>query len=161
MPLRVALGLLLIATIYLLYTFSTRQPLAVSALIDKSSHAVNPGLVEPTNMRPGGRWKVLDDLVDAPSSGLNSLYGLALEPIPIVHWSELHKRDSMQGPLHQPLHLSFDSQDDAQGRDVSTSHGDLLEVFRTLARKEREETRRRVGGKSKLRGKGPQITVMA
>ncbi|EPT06220.1 hypothetical protein FOMPIDRAFT_83708 [Fomitopsis schrenkii] len=129
----------------------------------KEHHAVNSGL-EYGNMRPGGRWQVLYDLSDesdAPWNGVNSLYDLAHKPIPTVHGSELRKRDSMSGPPYQPLHFSFDSQDDAQGRDVSMSQGDLLEVFLSLARKEREETRRRVGGKSKPRNRQLQLTVTA
>lgn len=134
----------------------------------KGRQAENTRL-ESANMLPEGRWQVLYDVLveaDAPSSGFNSIS----DPIqinwgvsnPMVHDSDSTVVDGLpRAALQQPLHFSVDSLDEGQGRDISTSHGHLLGAFRALARKEREETRRRLAGKSKLRNRELQITVTA
>ena len=168
---RVALGLLLTATFYLLYSIMPRHSITMPPGLmptPKGRQAVNPGL-ESANMRPGGRWQVLYDVLvetDALSNGLNSIS----DPLqvnwevynPMVHDSDSSVTEGLpRAAPQQPLHFGFDSLDEGQGRDISTSHGHLLDAFRTLARREREETRRRLAGKSKLRDRELQITVTA
>ena len=166
---RITLGLLLTATIYLLYTTLARQ--TFSAALNRP--AINSGL-ESSYAQYGGRWQALYDLLgdmDALPIETNSPYNPSQVdlsgPIPALYGGELHSRDStvaeaLPGAPPQLLHFSADSVDETQGRhDVSATQRDLLDVFRILARKEREEARRRVAGKSKLRDRELQITVTA
>ena len=168
---RVALGFLLAATIYFLYTATARlSPTLSSGLsglattgIDR--HALN-FVSEPANTVLGRRWRALSGLSDGSDvlpNGYSSPYTNMDDTIPMLHGGELRKRDSdaERSQPQQPLRFSTDSLDESQGRDVSTSHEDLLDAFRALARKERNEARQRVGGKSKLRNEGPQVVVTA
>ena len=166
---RITLGLLLTATIYLLYTTLARQPF--SAPLNRP--AINSGL-ESSYAQHGGRWQALYDLLDGTNTlpiDTNSPYNPSQVdlsgPVPVMYGAELHSRDStvaeaLPGAPPQLLHFSADSVDETLGRhDVSATQRDLLDVFRILARKEREEARRRVAGKSKPRDRELQITVTA
>ena len=123
---RVALGFLLAATIYFLYTATARLSPTLSsglsglATTGKDRHALN-FVSEPANTVLGGRWRALSGLSegsDALPNGYSSPYTNMGEIIPVVHGGELRKRDSdaERSQPQQPLRFSTDSLDESQGR---------------------------------------------